>query len=120
MLLPHPCNKFVVLFLKSAHDILLFLSFICIICSNNLNTNRPLSVYSWLFICRVGSITTYTCACVQPMTETSRPSLGMCNVYIPDHFNEQAANAIDFTFVLAFGEETMITILALGNCIAPP
>ena len=36
---------------------------------------------------------------------------------IPDHFNEQAANAIDFAFVLAFGEETMITILALGNCI---
>ena len=24
---------------------------------------------------------------------------------IPDHFNEQAANGIDFAFVLAFGEE---------------
>ena len=41
----------------------------------------------------------------EAMEETSRPSLGMCNVYIPDHFNEQAANAINFTFVLAFGEE---------------
>ena len=36
------------------------------------------------------------------------PHWGCAIVYmgtIPDHFNEQAANTIDFAFVLAFGEE---------------